>query len=379
MLQKNFNKIAGTGLQSALLGLMALSLTFASSTGTAAAKKKKYYMVKTVELPDGTKQKTYIPVKKVNGKWVRLNKRNILPRALPKSSSSKAALPTAATSAQKTPAANAGQIAAPQAIATAPAKKKSSWSIGYLNLASVGHENLKNNEGSVGTYNRLSVSNKFGTPFTFKLRPQFFINYNLEEGSTKHTMGDLRTEITKGGLFQVGAVKFGGGLRFDLPTGESSRGASRNGMAQAALFPSATMSKNLSYSGFWAGRYYLQSERAPFKGFDDKGAINATTGNISTRFIIENALSYKISDTFSIGPNLGLDYINRFSEPALSANDDSSAEVYGEVTLDINAADSLSFSLTATQAHNVLDDEAEFKFFDTEQISYTLVTSITFL
>lgn len=375
--------------------LLATAFTFSISSvvvAQAAVKKvKRYYMTETVTLPDGTTKKVRIPLKKINGKYYRI-KRQPEPKALPAANpTSSAQLPTTTSqpakkkakkktiTTAKLPAANT--ISAPQTVATKP-EKKSTWGVSFLNQFNIDQTEIDSGEGDVGGYNRLTISNSFGTPYSFQIRPQFFTNYDLEAGSMKHTLGDIRLEMKKGEVFNLGALKSGGGLRFDLPTGEASRGASQNGMAQVQLTPSATFSSNISYGGWWAARYHLQSERAAFKGFDGDGALVATSGNREFRVLTENWVTFKINDTFEIGPLLGTDYGTFYSEPNLNVDSNATLHVYGELDLGITATDSLSFTISVVQTHKFIDDNndtEDFELLNDEELTYLLTTSISFL
>ena len=380
--------------------VLATAFIFSSSAITvahAAVKKaKRYYMTEVITLPNGKKKKVKVPVQKVNGKFYRIGQQP-KPKALPASNSTTSITEITPQATKKKKRKNnqrrkkryqttaqlpvTNTVSAPQTVATKP-EKKSSWGISYLNLASIDQKEIEEGTGALDTYNRLTFANSFGTAYSFQIRPQFFINYDIEQGSTKHTIGDLRLEAKKGEVFNLGALKSGGGLRFDLPTGEGSRGASSNGFAQVQLTPSATLSANISYGGWWAARYHLQGERAPFKGFDGDGALIASSGNRQFRAFSENWVGFKLSEIFTFEPLLGLDFGTYYSEPALNVESNTTLDIYAELPIVISVTDSLSLTLKVAQAHRFVNSTGEtegFSLFNQDELTYSLVTSATFL
>ena len=354
----------------------ALKKSDSKTSVTSSDKSKVKKVIKRVKKNATSKAKVASKVKKRRPKYKKRYKKVKNSKNKKLKLSSQAAVSTKATNKKKrrknkTSKSNKSTL---KTSAVKPEEEKSPWSFSYLYFGSVGAEKLADGTGTIGGYNQITAAYKLDSGLKFEIAPSYSIDYSLEKGSAKHSMGNLILGVSKGGLFEVGGFSVWGRGRYYVPTGESFRKSGTNGLLRGDIKASRSFGKIGTYASL-SSRYYLQSNRA-LASFDDLGRIlSSPKPQTGLRFIPEIGASYGITKSITLEGSLGLDHSVKYDDPGLGVVDPVNPTSFDlSVGGSASITDHFSLSLYAAQSHGLSGDDVEpFSLFKIEEMSYFLV------
>jgi len=276
------------------------------------------------------------------------------------------------------------EVAAATTTSTTPAAekvetvaKKSPWSSGYLNILSANMKEFSEQKGGVFIYHQINVAYKWNG-LKFAIKPSLIGSFDLEGGAVKNTMGDTILEATKGGLFKIGDIGVMGRFRYYFPSGESFRKSKTNGLFYWMLNAGKDLTKKINISYTLNPRYYIQSVRSVGQFDEDGRLLGQAKGNASWRIIQSLDLSETISDNLSFSQSIGTDFRYKYADPGFNLTEQKagrSLDTSFGVSTTIFGKLSVTFLLE--QSYD-LDSEDGYKFLNSKETSYTLVSYLPF-
>lgn len=353
------------------LSILLFALSFVVSTANSAVRNKvrlKVSDIKKIHINNAAKN--LLVVQDNNGRILRLNvspaKRKAIVNAV-EGYQVASAVPVPAPRNRTLLQANTSTAKLEETTET-----KSKWSFHYFLFGSTGAEDLANLEGALTFYNEIGIKYQITDNWKLELRPNANIDYNIEPGNTKHTLGNFIVALNRGTFANLLGFDLSGYVRYYAPTGEAFRKSETKGLFRGNIKATRKLNSALDFGYTTSLRYYMQGNRS-LSEFDEYGRLLATPKALrSWRIINEASLTLSLTDKLSLTQTAGIDHGLQYDDPELGLD-----EPGGITTFDISSSINVSYlspldlSLSIAQSHDISANKTDQEGYSPYRLSET--------